>query len=286
MPFLWGTVAAQGQLIGDRFSGGGMRVTNGLRFSYPGYNEMLSGWADRRIDSNDKVPNPNVTVLEWLNRQPAFRGRVAVFGTWDVFPFIINEERSGVLVNAGFELIQAARLTERQRALNDVMAGITRMWESERYDALTWHVAREHLLRARPRALYVALGETDDWAHEGRYDLYLAAARRADAFLSDLWEWLQSDPGYRGRTSLLITTDHGRGSTPSNWTDHGRRVEEADWVWAAAIGPNVPAVGPRSDVTGATQSQVAATIAALLGLDYVDADQRVAPPLPVLRARR
>ena len=31
-----------------------MRITNGLWFSYPGYNEMLTGAADPRIDSNDK----------------------------------------------------------------------------------------------------------------------------------------------------------------------------------------------------------------------------------------
>ncbi|MGI8992391.1 MAG: hypothetical protein ACR2I2_22775, partial [Bryobacteraceae bacterium] len=41
-------------------------VTNGLNFSYPGYSETLCGFADPRIKSNDKVPNPNVTVLEWL----------------------------------------------------------------------------------------------------------------------------------------------------------------------------------------------------------------------------
>jgi hypothetical protein len=286
MPFLWGTVALQGQILGDRYAGGGMRVTNGLRFSYPGYNELLTGWPDRRIDSNAKVPNPNVTVLEWLHRQSGFRGRMAVFSTWDVFPYIVNEARSGIPVNAGWEPIEAAPPTQRQRVLNNVMAGITRLWEGERYDALTWEAAREYLERARPRVLYVALGETDDWAHEGRYELYLEAAHRADTFIHQLWEWLQSDPQYQGRTALLITTDHGRGSTPRNWTDHGRRVEEADWIWAAAIGPQIPATGSRADVTGATQSQVAATIAALLGLDYVEADQRVAPPLPILRPRR
>ena len=39
--------------------------------------------ADPRIDSNDKIPNPNITVLEWLNTLPAYRGRVAAFGAWD-----------------------------------------------------------------------------------------------------------------------------------------------------------------------------------------------------------
>src|SRR5882757_5072431 len=39
-PFLWGTVAHQGQLIGNQTKGSIARVTNGMAFSYPGYNEM------------------------------------------------------------------------------------------------------------------------------------------------------------------------------------------------------------------------------------------------------
>src|SRR5262245_14774956 len=82
MPFLWGVVAKQGPSFCDATEGSVARVTNGLRFSYPGYNELLSGAADPRIDSNDKVFNPNVTVLEWLNAQPAFKGKVAAFASW------------------------------------------------------------------------------------------------------------------------------------------------------------------------------------------------------------
>ena len=70
LPFIWTVVAKNGQIFGDPSKGSDARVTNGMRFSYPGYNEILSGFPDPRIDSNDKVPNPNVTVLEWLNGRP------------------------------------------------------------------------------------------------------------------------------------------------------------------------------------------------------------------------
>jgi len=103
LPFLTTVLARQGQLYGNATRGSVARVTNGHNFSYPGYNELLSGRADPRIDSNDKKANPNVTVLEWLNGRPPYRGKVAALCSWDVFPWIINRERSGVLVNAGFE---------------------------------------------------------------------------------------------------------------------------------------------------------------------------------------
>ena len=102
-------LAREGQIYGNAPRGSVARVTNGRNFSYPGYNELLSGRADPRIDSNDKKPNPNVTVLEWLNGREPYRGKVAAFGSWDTFPWIINRERSGVLVNAGFEPMPAAR---------------------------------------------------------------------------------------------------------------------------------------------------------------------------------
>jgi phosphopentomutase len=122
------------------------------------------------------------------------------------------------------------------------------------------------------------LGETDEWAHDRRYDLYLDAAWRGDRFVARLWETAQSMPEYRGKTALVITTDHGRGDSPENWSDHGRDVPAARRIWIAVLGPATPALGVRSGV-GATQAQVAATIATLLGLDFNSARPSAAPPL-------
>jgi hypothetical protein len=280
LPFLWSVVAREGQVFGDRFAGGAMRVTNGRKFSYPGYQELLAGYPDSTIDSNAKRPNHNVTVLEWLHTRPGYRGRVAAFGTWDVFPYIINEDRSGVPVNAGWEALALPRPTERQALLNTLMADLPHvLGEEERFDALTFRAALEYLREARPRVLYIALGETDDWAHRRRYDRYLDAARRGDAFVRELWETLQSLPEYRGRTALIVTTDHGRGPTVADWPHHGASVVDAEWIWAAVLGPGVAARGSRVDVTDATQAQIAATLAALLGEDYVAAQPRAALPL-------
>ena len=87
------------------------------------------------------------------------------------------------------------------------------------------------------------------------------------------------DPDYRGTTSLVLTVDHGRGRGPRDWTDHGAKVEGADEVWMAVLGPDTPPLGVRKD-TPATQSMVAATVASLLGEDYRAAVPQVAAPLP------
>jgi hypothetical protein len=281
MPFLWTTVAARGQIFGDPSARSTSRMTNGLWFSYPGYNEMLAGVADPRIDSNRKVPNPNVTVLEWLNHRPGFAGKVAAFGSWDVLPSILNSERSGIPVGSGWTPVFAPA-TDRERAINELASDLPRHWEYGPVDAPIVYAAIEHLRTHTPRVLYIMLGEGDEWAHAGRYDLYLDAAHRADRFIERVWTTVQSMPEYANRTTLVLTTDHGRGSTTKDWQRHGRDVPAADRTWMALLGAGVPEAGVRRDVD-VTASQVAATIASLVGEDFRSAVPAAAPPLPLVK---
>lgn len=279
MPFFWSKVAQEGQVFGDPAAGSVVSVTNGHYFSYPGYNEILTGAGDPRIDSNDKIPNPNVTVLEWLHGRPGFEGRVFAFASWDVFPFIINDRRSGIPVNAGWQRLTGFEGEAEQEMLNSLADELPHYWANVRYDAFTYRGAAECLAGRRPRVLYVALGETDDWAHARRYDLYLAAAWQNDDFIRRLWEAAQSLPEYRGKTSLVLTTDHGRGGTGEDWTSHGSDIPGSERMWIAVLGPDTPPLGTRQDQE-ATQGQVAATVAALLGESYHEAVPQSAPPLP------
>ena len=169
---------SRGRSSATSAAGSEVRVTNGKNFSYPGYNEILTGSADPKIDSNDKVPNQNVTVLEWLNGQDDFRNRVAAFGSWDVFPYIINRWRSRVRVVAGWQPMVGMGLSKEEVLISRLVAETPRMWENCCYDSFTYHAALEYFKRQRPRVLYLALGETDEFAHEGRYEHYLRAAQQ------------------------------------------------------------------------------------------------------------
>jgi dienelactone hydrolase len=279
LPFLWTVVAAQGQIYGNGPRGSVARVTNGHNFSYPGYNELLSGHPDARIDSNDKKDNPNVTVLEWLDGRAPYRGKVAAFGSWDTFPWILNRERSGLLVNAGFEPVTSSPDPARMALLNQIMADTTPAADGVRHDSLTFAAALEHVRAARPRVLYLALGETDDWAHAGQYDHYLHSARRFDGFTRRLWEEMQSMDEYRGRTTFVITTDHGRGSGLTDWKSHGEKLPASENIWIAVLGPDTAPLGERTSTATVTQSQVAATVAAALGEDFARAGDGIAAPI-------
>ncbi len=278
MPFFWGTIAKEGQVFGDPSRNAAARISNGHKFSYPGYSEMFCGVADERIDSNNKRNNPNLSVLEFLNGKPAYRDRVAAFCTWDVFPYIFRSAENGLKVHAGWVDIQDAPLTARQRATNETMARLPRYWPDNTFDVTTMEAAREHLLRHKPRVLYIGLGETDEWGHGRRYDLYLGAAHSSDQYIAELWKTLQLLPEYTDKTALVLTTDHGRGGTRVDWTDHGKKVVGAEYIWIAVMGPDTPKRGVRENIE-ATQSQIAATIARLLGEDFGAASPKTAAPL-------
>ena len=281
MPFFWNTIAIHGQLYGDRDAGGAAQVTNGFKFSYPGYNEMLSGHPDPRINSNDAGPNPNLTVFEWLASLPAYSGRVAAFGTWNEFDDIFNERRSGIPVFAGWELPFAHAATPREALLDSLYATTTQLWPDLAYDAFMQETVLDYLPDHHPRAMFIGYGETDEYAHMRRYDEYLASAHRFDQFVAQLWNTMQAMPQYHDSTTFIITADHGRGDG-AKWTDHGRDVNGAENIWIAVIGPDTKPLGDDSTADPVTQSQIAATLAALLGQDYRKAVPAAAAPVPAM----
>lgn len=270
MPFFWSTLAKEGVLYGNRAFGNHVNCSNTMWFSYPGYSEILSGFADdERINSNDKFNNPNVTVLEFLNKQAKYKGKVAAFGSWDVFPFIINEARSGVPVNAGFKPATQPKLTPREVFLNQLQVEIPSPWGGVRLDAFTHHYAIEYMKKYKPKVVYIAYGETDDFAHNGKYDAYLKSAHQTDQFIKAIWEWVQAEPQYRNKTTLVITTDHGRGTIPvDDWRNHGNKVNGADQIWIASIGAGVAPKGEVKAKGQLYQNQVAGTVAAMLGESF------------------
>lgn len=278
-PFIWGTVAAQGQIFGNRMLGSDAHVTNGYAFSYPGYNEMSVGFPNKDITSNEFGPNPNMTVFEWLNRSPGLAGKVAVYGTWSTYADIFNEPRSHLVMQAGWSPPAKSGDASKDALLARLFATSTRFDEEDVDNSLLQVELLDYVRTGQPRVLFVGYGETDNWAHQGRYDLVLDSAHRMDGFVQELWDTMQSMPQYRGSTTFIITADHGRGSGRVQWKEHGVEQKGSENVWIAVIGPDTPALGERKHIAAVTQAQIAATVAAFIGKDYRKDVPAAAPPI-------
>ncbi len=278
MPFFWGVLMKQhGSIAGNRALGSSVEVTNNHLFSYPGYAEILTGQAhDGVIDSNDKKRNPYATVLEFLKRKLGLDSkRVAAFASWDTIDWIVEHEAGSITSNAGFEPYDHPDRVIRE--LSKLQFETDPPWDSVRHDAYTYRFALAHLKKYKPRVLYISFGETDDWAHDGNYQRVLDALARTDSYLRGLWELLQSQRRYRGKTSILITVDHGRGDT--DWQDHGEKVAQARYIWMAFISPESELRGEWSGTETIYQNQAAATLCRFLGLDYSENNPEAGKPI-------
>ncbi|MBS7230831.1 phosphoglyceromutase [Flavobacterium psychroterrae] len=270
MPFLWSEIASKGQIYGNRDLGNKMDVSNPYMISYPGYSEMMTGNVDRDVDSNKHKENPNINVLEFLNHQPNLMGKVNAFGAWDAFDRILNEKRSGFPVISAFDSIGGNHPTEIQKLLNEMRDNSFKPFhEDECLDVFTHYQAVDELKTNKPKVLYIAYGETDEWAHAGKYRYYLDAANQVDKWIKEIWDFVQNDPQYKNKTTLIITVDHGRGDKKKKeWTGHGSGIEDSSQIWFAAMGPEIAPKGEIKTVSQLYQKQVAQTIAKIMGFTF------------------
>jgi hypothetical protein len=282
MPFLWGTIAAQGQVFGNHDRNSRVSISNGIGVSYPGYAETLCGVADPIIKDNRQIMNPNPTVLEVLHARPEFKGRVAAFGAWSTFRFIFRSPDCGFPVDDGAGPFSAGTSTPEIDTVNRLRQDIPYRWGTSAFDGLVVGLAIPWVRANSPRVVFLCLGETDEWAHEYDYAAYLDAAHRSDAFIRRLWESLQALDQYRGTTTLIVCPDHGRGDLAQSeraWGDHGPKYPGSEHTWLAVMGPDTPALGERENTDPITQDRIAATIAALLGVNLLDSQPRAGPPI-------
>ncbi len=268
LPFFWNTIALQGQLHGNRHLQSMVNVKNRYWFSYPGYNEMFTGYPDDSVNTNDKNYNKNTSVLEFLNKQPGWQGKIAAFASWDRFNAILNEPRSNLLVSSGVEAVKIN--TPEFTLLNEMQnQSPLPLGDDVRPDHLTYFMAKEYVKQYKPKVIYIAFEETDAYAHIGRYDYYLNMANIQDRWIGNLWNMMQQMPEYKNKTTMLILCDHGRGDQiKKEWTSHDHDIVGSDQIWLAAIGQQIEPKGEIKDREQLYQAQVAQTIARLVGFKF------------------
>lgn len=277
LPFFWSVIAENGRLSGNRIYGNEVNVANLYKISYPGYSEILTGFADKRFIPNLTVRNRNTNILEYLNTTENYAGKVAAFSSWNVMPFILNKQQTGIPVNSGYEMLEEGEDT-LNALINEVQQNTVHKGHT-RYDLLTYSSAKNYIEEKHPKVVFLGLGETDEFAHQGRYDKYLQKAHQVDQIIAELWYYVQTDPFYKDNTTFIITTDHGRGSKTARWSTHGFWVKGSGEAWMAMIGQGIAPDGERKEKEKVYQKQIASTVSVLLGENFHADDHPVANPV-------
>ncbi|MEQ1762237.1 MAG: phosphoglyceromutase [Pyrinomonadaceae bacterium] len=280
MPFFWTELMKNhGSIAGNRSLNSIVKTTNKHFFSYPGYSELVTGEArDSIINTNSFGQNRWPSFLNFLEKKMNLsREQVAVFGSWDAIEQISTNDPNAFVVNSGPKGFGDPR--KELAELNEAVALTIGPAMSVRPDYFTYRFALDQMKRHHPRAMFISFGETDDWAHQRDYEKYLQSWHNTDAMLKGLWTLIQSDKRYRGKTSIIITIDHGRGNSGKDWSDHGEDVPEAQYIWMAFLSPDLPMRGEWKDSPEIYQNQVAATLVKLMGFDYTEQNPNAGKPI-------
>lgn len=286
MPFFWKVwMKDHGSIAGNRALRSEAKTTNNFLFSYPGYSEILTGEAhDDVIKSNDRVQNRFPSFLQFLQRKMNLDvNQTASFASWDAMNEIVANRPDAFTINAGYEIYQSR--SEETARISRAQFETPTPWDSVRHDYYTFRLAMAHLKNHRPRVLHIGLGETDDWAHDKRYDSVIGALNRTDRYFRELWEFLESDRQYKGKTSIVVTVDHGRGASENDWFSHGEDIAEARYIWMAFVSPDSDLRGEWKTAETIYQNQIAATLCKFLGYDYSEQNKSAGKPIEAVFAK-
>ena len=109
-------------------------------------------------------------------------------------------------------------------------------------DELSVYVAHQLMRQLAPSLLWITLHDMDV-AHSGAFSLYVEGIRRSDRLCAEIWQMIQSEPEYAGKTTLFILPDFGRDSdfdSGGNGFQHHRTGDALSrTTWIMALGPGV-----------------------------------------------
>lgn len=134
-------------------------------------------------------------------------------------------------------------------------------------DQDVWREAQEILDTYAPTLFLVYLAEVDHAGHSGNWTYYTNTIAMADSIVGMLWDYMQTNENYAGRTTMIVTNDHGRHTY--DWTGHGCDCEGCRTIQLLAIGPDIES-GLVSEQSR-TLRDITPTIGELLGFETEDA---------------
>jgi hypothetical protein len=109
-------------------------------------------------------------------------------------------------------------------------------------DELSLYVVRQLMRQEAPSLLWITMHDIDI-AHAGAYSLYIDGIRRTDRLCAEVWNLIQSEPEYTGKTTLFILPDFGRDSDEDaggNGFQHHRTGDAPSrTTWMMALGAGV-----------------------------------------------
>ncbi len=269
--YFWKAMSPFGVTFGDRNHGSTAMVSNASVKSLPAYQSMMAGFVQPGCLTNDCGRIQVETLQERLVRELGFAPKeVASIASWETMPLAIEHVQGATFTNASvFPLVDGETDEELAKLNHDQQVDIP-PWTYTRYDKYTMAHALRYLKKHSPRFLYISLNDTDDLGHLGEYEKYVNVMRDYDVWLKEMISTLDQMGEYGKSTTIIMTTDHGRGDGDS-WKHHAASIEPSKYIWLYGQSPYTrshPHFGEESVNAGTLflHTDLRATIEASFGL--------------------
>jgi hypothetical protein len=260
-----------GTALGAPGTAPGIAASGPNFMSVPGYMEMLSGRTDTGCTHNGCDPVSFPTLADDFAVQTGVSALdVAVIASWDGLERAAARDTSRITLSVGrsrgatrgnlrFDLQSSALLDAGSEA------GPFPGFGDFRRDRETAALGLHYLRAKKPRFLFLGLGETDEYAHRNDYRGYLHALVQSDRIVGEVAAALAELENDGRRTTLFVTTDHGRSA---GFSGHGESAPESADVWLVASGFGIGSRGPVAGSGERRLADVATTIRLLAGVGH------------------
>jgi hypothetical protein len=173
----------------------------------------------------------------------------------------------------GWNVFDASeRLDPRVRSsIQTAIANFVRSGGPTSGDELTFLMTREVMRKFAPQVLVVAFSDVEA-AHFGSFSLHLAGIKTADRLTYQLWQEVESNPDYKGKTTMVVLPEFGRdpdGSSTNGFFNHRANVDSTRDTWMMTLGSAVDK--PQIIERPIRHIDLCPTLADLLGCRSVDA---------------
>lgn len=258
-------------ISGDRKNGSEDTVSNTRLISLPAYQSIMAGKTTGcRSNSCGRIQVETLqeNILGKLNLK---KTEVATIASWEEIPNAVEHQEGHTFVNAGLREINEGKVDSTTTLLNKKQREDSPSWDG-RKDEYTYAHAINYLRNNRPRFLFISLNDSDEWAHKGNYPQYIATLKGYDDKIKGLFATLAAMGDYGRSTTVIITTDHGRGNG-NRWKDHGTGSPESKYIWIYGRNPQKVEKSKVADAGGYTHLDIRPTIEKLMGLAPTECEE-------------
>lgn len=92
----------------------------------------------------------------------------------------------------------------------------------------------------KPEHMVITFPAVDIYGHMDRFNDYIRAIRTADSLVYQIWQYIESDPFYAGKTIMTVTNDHGRhDDSHGGFQHHGCGCNGCRHIMFLAVGPGI-----------------------------------------------